>query len=132
MAASLLACGLDPDRCLLFQQSRVHQHTELAWILGCNCPVPSLQRLTQYKEKSEKLKVGLYHHLISVWEDKACLINFFNEFTTTYFPTDLSFVFLFSQCLWGSSYIPSFSQLTFFFTKELSKLNKEKNLVPKF
>lgn len=57
MAASLLACGLDPEKCLLFQQSRVHQHSELAWILGCNCTVPTLSRLSQYKEKSEKLKV---------------------------------------------------------------------------
>ena len=57
MAASLLACGLDPDKCLLFQQSRVFQHTELSWILGCNCSVPSLARLSQYREKSEKLKV---------------------------------------------------------------------------
>ena len=57
MAASLLACGLDPAKCLLFQQSRVFQHSELSWILGCNCSVPTLSRLSQYKEKSEKLKV---------------------------------------------------------------------------
>ena len=60
MAASLLACGLDPKKCLLFQQSRVFQHTELSWILGCNCTVPTLSRLSQYKEKSEKLKVNYW------------------------------------------------------------------------
>jgi len=69
MAASLMACGLDLEKCLLFQQSRVHQHSELAWILGCNCSVPTLLRLSQYKEKSEKLKVNqvLYNKLLWNW-----------------------------------------------------------------
>ena len=66
MAASLLACGLDPEKCLLFQQSRVPQHSELAWILGCNCTVPTLSRLSQYKEKSEKLKVNYLSIILSL------------------------------------------------------------------
>jgi tryptophanyl-tRNA synthetase len=56
MAASLLAIGLDPDKCVLFQQSRVAEHAELAWILGCHCTLPQLARLPQYREKSAKLK----------------------------------------------------------------------------
>ena len=63
MAASLLGCGLDPDKCILFQQSRVPEHTELSWILGCLCTMPALARLPQFKEKSSKLKdvpLGLY------------------------------------------------------------------------
>lgn len=63
MAASLIACGVDPDRCVLFQQSTVPQHTELAWILATMATVPQLARLSQYKEKAAKLKeipLGLY------------------------------------------------------------------------
>ena len=63
MAASLLGCGLDPDKCILFQQSRVPEHTELSWILGCLCTMPALARLPQFKEKSSNLKdvpLGLY------------------------------------------------------------------------
>ena len=63
MAASLLGCGLDPDKCILFQQSRVPEHTELSWILGCLCTMPKLAKLPQFKEKSSKLKdvpLGLY------------------------------------------------------------------------
>ena len=63
MAASLLGCGLDPEKCVLFQQSRVAEHTELAWILGCHLTMPQLARLPQFREKSAKLKdvpLGLY------------------------------------------------------------------------
>jgi hypothetical protein len=56
MTASLVACGLDPDKCILFQQSTVKEHAELCWILGTVCTVPRLGQLTQYKEKSERLK----------------------------------------------------------------------------
>ena len=63
MASSLLGCGLDPDKCILFQQSRVPEHTELSWILGCLCTMPALARLPQFREKSSTLKevpLGLY------------------------------------------------------------------------
>ena len=63
MAASLLGCGLDADKCILFKQSRVPEHVELSWILGCLCTMPALARLPQFKEKSSKLKevpLGLY------------------------------------------------------------------------
>lgn len=58
MAASLIACGIDPKKCCLFQQSRIPQHSELAWILECFVTVPHLQRLTQFKDKSAKYKNG--------------------------------------------------------------------------
>ena len=48
-AASLLAIGLDPARCVLFQQSRVLQHTELAWLLGCVATTGQLETMTQWK-----------------------------------------------------------------------------------
>jgi tryptophanyl-tRNA synthetase len=52
MAASLLACGVDPARAILFRQSDVREHAELAWVLGCITPLGWLRRMTQYKEKS--------------------------------------------------------------------------------
>ncbi|CAH1800174.1 unnamed protein product, partial [Owenia fusiformis] len=63
MVACLLACGLDPDKCVLFQQSSIPQHTELAWILGCLTTLPRLQHLPQWKEKSHgniDAKLGLF------------------------------------------------------------------------
>ena len=52
LAVSLMAAGLDPDRCTLFVQSAVPRHTELAWILNTVAPLGDLQRMTQFKEKS--------------------------------------------------------------------------------
>jgi tryptophanyl-tRNA synthetase len=64
MAAALLAAGIDPARAVLFNQSRVPQHAELAWMLGCTARVGWLNRMTQFKEKSGKdregASVGLY------------------------------------------------------------------------
>lgn len=55
-AGVLLACGIDPNKSLLFVQSHVHAHPELAWILNCVTPVGWLERMTQYKDKSAKLE----------------------------------------------------------------------------
>ena len=52
----LLAAGIDPDRTILFIQSNVSAHAELAWILNCFIPIGWAQRMTQYKEKSQKQK----------------------------------------------------------------------------
>src|SRR5579864_8388551 len=54
LAADLVACGLDPDKCTLFVQSDVHEHTELAWYLANVTPYGDLGRMTQFKEKSEE------------------------------------------------------------------------------
>ena len=56
MAVSLLAAGLDPERCTLFFQSAVRQHTELAWIFNTVTPLGELERQTQYKDKSARQK----------------------------------------------------------------------------
>jgi tryptophanyl-tRNA synthetase len=53
-AAELLACGVDPDRAVLFVQSHVAAHSELAWMLTCLARMGELRRMTQYKEKSSK------------------------------------------------------------------------------
>lgn len=52
MAVDLLACGIDPDRAILFLQSDVPAHTELAWILGCVTSYGDLTRMTQFKDKA--------------------------------------------------------------------------------
>lgn len=51
-----LAAGLNPEKCLLFVQSQVKEHTELAWLLGTITPLGELQRMTQFKEKAKKHK----------------------------------------------------------------------------
>ncbi|MBR5064858.1 MAG: tryptophan--tRNA ligase [Oscillospiraceae bacterium] len=53
-AALLLACGVDPERSILFIQGDVHQHAELSWILGCYTQFGELSRMTQFKDKSQK------------------------------------------------------------------------------
>ncbi len=53
-----IACGLDPAKCHLFCQSHVTGHTELAWILGCLCPIGQLERMTQFKDKSQRDDTG--------------------------------------------------------------------------
>ncbi len=54
MAVSLLAAGLDPERCTLFIQSMVPEHTELAWIFNTVTPLGELERQTQFKEKAQR------------------------------------------------------------------------------
>jgi tryptophanyl-tRNA synthetase len=53
-AITLLACGLDPEHCTLFVQSQVPEHTELTWIFNCLSPIGDLERMTQFKEKSQQ------------------------------------------------------------------------------
>lgn len=54
MAKSVIASGVDPDRSLLYFQSDVPQHAELAWILSTLTGVGQLERMTQFKEKSDR------------------------------------------------------------------------------
>ena len=64
MAAALIASGIDPDKSILFQQSAIPAHAELAWILQCTARIGWVNRMTQFKEKSGKSRegasVGLY------------------------------------------------------------------------
>jgi tryptophanyl-tRNA synthetase len=64
VTAAYLACGLDPKRSIIFNQSLVHQHAELAWVFNCVARLGWLNRMTQFKEKAGKDKeaasVGLY------------------------------------------------------------------------
>lgn len=54
LAVDLLALGIDPKRSILFRQSDVVGHTELAWIFSCLTPVAELERMTQYKDKAKE------------------------------------------------------------------------------
>jgi tryptophanyl-tRNA synthetase len=56
MAVGLLAAGLDPNKCTIFVQSHVPQHTELMWLLNTVAPLGELERMTQFKDKSAKLE----------------------------------------------------------------------------
>ena len=62
--ASFLATGLDPSKSIIFNQSSVSGHSELAWILNCVSRIGWLNRMTQFKDKAgsdkEKASVGLY------------------------------------------------------------------------
>jgi tryptophanyl-tRNA synthetase len=64
MACGLMACGVDPEKCKLFVQSHVPEHTELAWILNTVTPMGELERQVQYKSKAESqpenINVGLF------------------------------------------------------------------------
>jgi tryptophanyl-tRNA synthetase len=64
LTAALIASGIDPARSILFNQTRVPEHSELAWLLMCTARMGWLNRMTQFKEKSGKdregASIGLY------------------------------------------------------------------------
>jgi tryptophanyl-tRNA synthetase len=65
MVVSLLAAGVDPERCTLFVQSAVPEHTELAWIFNTVTPLGELERQTQFKDKAtrqESVMAGLLNY----------------------------------------------------------------------
>ncbi len=71
-ALDYLACGIDPKKSILFVQSDRPEHAELAWLLNSITPVGDLQRMTQFKEKSEKekeVKAGLLNYPILMTAD---------------------------------------------------------------
>ena len=54
--ATFIACGIDPKKSIIFNQSRVKAHSEAAWILSCTARTGWLSRMTQFKEKAGKEK----------------------------------------------------------------------------
>lgn len=73
VTAAYLACGLDPKKSIIFNQSQVPEHAELAWILGCVARLGWLNRMTQFKEKAGKDKesasIGLYTYPVLMAAD---------------------------------------------------------------
>ena len=73
-AAQLLGAGLDPERCTLFVQSHVPEHSELAWVLSCLTGFGEASRMVQFKDKSQKVgtdqvSVGLFTYPILMAAD---------------------------------------------------------------
>jgi len=66
MATDLVACGIDPERTILFVQSSVQEHTELCWVLNTVAPFGELSRMTQFKDKAQRqednVNVGLFDY----------------------------------------------------------------------
>ena len=60
-----LAAGVNPEKSIIFVQSQIKEHTELAWLLNTVAPVGDLARMTQYKEKSKKFKKNLNAGLLN-------------------------------------------------------------------
>lgn len=72
VALDFLACGLDPKRAVLFRQSDVPEHTELAWLLSCVTPMPMLENAHAYKDHVAKEKVpshGLFAYPVLMAAD---------------------------------------------------------------
>ena len=96
MAIGLLAAGIDPDKAVLFVQSHVPEHTELAWVFTTVTPIGELERMTQFKDKSQRQEsvlaglmnypvlqaadVLLYHaQMVPVGEDQVQHVELMRE-----------------------------------------------------
>jgi tryptophanyl-tRNA synthetase len=73
VAKIYLAAGINPEKSIIFIQSQVKEHTELAWILNTIAKIPELERMTQFKEKAKRFKeninVGLFSYPVLMASD---------------------------------------------------------------
>jgi tryptophanyl-tRNA synthetase len=73
VTAAYIAAGIDPEHCIIFNQSMVSAHAELGWLLGCLTPLGWLNRMTQFKEKAGKQRenagLGLYAYPVLMAAD---------------------------------------------------------------
>jgi len=73
VTAAYIAAGIDPEHCIIFNQSMITAHAELAWLLGCLTPLGWLNRMTQFKEKAGKHRdmagLGLYAYPVLMAAD---------------------------------------------------------------
>lgn len=73
IAAGYIACGIDPEKCVLFIQSHVPEHTQLSWALTCFTGMGEASKMTQYKDKSQKSSesnnVGIFAYPILMAAD---------------------------------------------------------------
>lgn len=71
--AQYIACGLEPEKCILFIQSHVPEHAELSWVLGCYTQFGELSRMTQFKQKSQQhadnITAGLFTYPVLMAAD---------------------------------------------------------------
>ena len=80
LAVALLACGLDPDQCILYRQSSIPYHAHIQWILACRTRLSSLELMTQFKSKSSRTgngsNCGLFTYPVLMAAD-ILLVGFF-------------------------------------------------------
>ncbi|MCI8527200.1 MAG: tryptophan--tRNA ligase [Oscillospiraceae bacterium] len=73
LLASYIACGLDPEKCVLFIQSHVPAHSQLTWVLNCYTMFGELSRMTQFKDKSarnaDNINAGLFTYPVLMASD---------------------------------------------------------------
>src|SRR4051794_24298254 len=73
VTAAFIACGIDPKKHIVFNQSQVAEHAELAWIFNCVARIGWLNRMTQFKEKAgkdrENASIGLYDYPVLMAAD---------------------------------------------------------------
>jgi tryptophanyl-tRNA synthetase len=73
VTAAYIAAGIDPEHCIIFNQSMVSAHAELGWLLSCLTPLGWLNRMTQFKEKAGKQRdnagLGLYAYPVLMAAD---------------------------------------------------------------
>ncbi len=73
LIAQYIACGLDPEKCVLFVQSHVPAHSQLAWVLDCYAMFGELSRMTQFKDKSarnaDNINAGLFTYPVLMAAD---------------------------------------------------------------
>jgi tryptophanyl-tRNA synthetase len=73
IAAAFIACGIDPQKNIIFNQSQVPEHAELAWVLNCIARIGWLNRMTQFKDKAgkdrENASIGLYDYPVLMAAD---------------------------------------------------------------
>jgi tryptophanyl-tRNA synthetase len=73
VAAAYIACGIDPKKSILFNQSQVAEHAQLAWVFNCVARLGWLDRMTQFKDKAgkekERASVGLYDYPVLMAAD---------------------------------------------------------------
>jgi tryptophanyl-tRNA synthetase len=76
VASAYIACGIDPKKSILFNQSQVAEHAQLAWIFNCVARLGWLDRMTQFKDKAgkekERASVGLYDYPVLMAADILC------------------------------------------------------------
>ena len=116
VAAAVIASGIDPKKSILFNQSNVPQHTELAWIFNCIARIGWLNRMTQFKEKAGKKKdnatVGLFSYqylwrryiiiqsyTCSSWEDQKQHLELTRDIASSFNTTfDKKLIKIFFSC----------------------------------
>lgn len=64
-AIELLAAGLNPEKCIIFVQSQIKEHTELYWLLNTIAPLGELERMTQFKDKAKQFKSNINAGLLN-------------------------------------------------------------------